>query len=261
MSKLLVANESGSKELIEPLKRLGLPVEAVTHQVLPFGDLAFMGRGEGGSPLYVGIELKKVQELVQSLISKRFQGHQLIGLTQDFDRRYLLIEGDFHHDDKGRAVVFRGVGRPRPLQGAPSAVTLEQEILNIQTRGGCWIRHTTTRRDTLRFIVACYRYWTDKDLDEHKSHLAVYAPDLDKGLFTPPSDFRKALTVMLPGIGISVSGAVERHVGTERPLREQLLRVLGMKESEWAALETFDRHGDGKKLGTSKARKILEALN
>ena len=259
MSKLLVAEESGSKELIAPLQRMGLPAEGVTHAVLPFGDVAFMGRGEGGAPLYIGIELKKVGELAQSLLTKRFQGHQLIGLTKDFDRRYLLVEGDFHHDEQGRCVVFRGAGKPKPLQGAPNAVAFEQELLNITTRGGCIVVPKTTRRDVLRWIQACYRYWSDKDLDQHKSHLAIYAPDLDKGLLTPPSDFRKALTVLLPGIGFTVSKAVEEYVGRDESLRVQLLRTLSMKETEWAGLEVPNR-GGSKKLGANRARTIMETL-
>jgi hypothetical protein len=257
MSKLLVDGATGSHELIAPLQKLGLPAEKA-H--LEFGDVAFLGRGCGGERLYIGIELKKIGELVQSMCStKRLQGHQLLGLVQDFDRRYLLIEGDYHSDTKGNAVVFRGVGQPRPLPGAPSAITLEQEIINIQTRGGVWVRHTTTRKDTLRFLCACYRYWTDKDLDEHKSHLAMYAPDLDKGLLTPPSDFRKALTVILPGIGFAVSATVENYVGKERGLKEQLQRVLNMREEEWAALEVQSRKGQTKKFGASRAKQIMEA--
>lgn len=251
MSKLLVDGATGSAELVAPLRKLGLPAEKA-H--LDFGDLAFVGRGEAGAKLFIGIELKKVAELVQSLNSKRLQGHQLLGLIRDFDRRYLLIEGDYHHDDAGRAVVFRGPGRPRPLQGAHNAIVLEQEILNIQTRGGCWVRHTTTRRDTLRFIQACFRYWTDKDLDEHKSHLAVYAPDLDKGLLTPPSDFRKALVVLLPGIGLKASKEVEDECGGS--FRSLMLKT----ETWWANLSTFDKSGKAKRLGMSRAKAIMEAL-
>lgn len=260
MSKLLVANESGSKELVKPLQDMGLPAHAVTHSVLPFGDVAFMGRGEGGAPLYIGIELKKVGELVTSLRTKRLQGHQLLGLIKDFDRRYLLIEGDFHHDESGRATEFRGKGRPRPMHGAPNAVTFEQEILNIQTRGGCWVRHTTTRRDTLRFILACFRYWTDKDLDEHKSHLAVYAPDLDKGLLTPPSDFRKALQVLLPGVGFAASKHIEDACWDEKRQAGSFRLLMKKPESWWAELELVSGKGKTRKLGASRARAIMEAL-
>jgi len=254
---ILIDGATGSNELVSPLEKMGFIVQK-TH--LEFGDIAFVGRGEGETLLFIGIELKKVGELATSLRTKRFQGHQLLGLCRDFDRRYLLIEGDFHSDDKGRATTFRGKGnRARPMAGVPNAMAFEQEILNIQTRGGCWVRHTTSRRDTLRFIAACYRYWTDKALDEHKSHLAVYAPDLDGALLTPASDFRKALTVTLPGIGLAVSKAVEDFVGPDLALRDQLQRVLLMTEAEWSELAVPNKEGT-KRLGASRAKKIMETF-
>lgn len=224
--KLLVDRATGSIELAEPLSALGLPVE-VMH--LEYGDIAFSGRGEKGAPLYIGIELKKIGELVTSLRTKRFQGHQLLGLTRDFDRRYLLIEGDFHSDTQGRTVVFRGPGRPKPLPGSSNAVTLEQEILNIQTRGGCWVRHTTTRKDTLRFIQACFRYWTDADLDSHKSHLAIYAPDLDRRLMLPIS-LKRQVAAQLPGIGYLRSQKVDAHF-------KSIQDMMNASVEEWLEVE------------------------
>lgn len=256
---LLVDAATGSKELADPLRRAGLPVE-VTH--LDFGDIVFSGRGEYGTPLYIGLELKKIGEFVESLRSKRFQGHQLLGLTRDFDRRYLVLEGDYHHDTKGRAVVFRGTGKPRPLLGVANAVALEQEILNIQTRGGCWVRHTTGRRDTLRFIEAVYRYWTEKNLDEHKSHMAVYAPDLDRGLLTPTSDFRRVLCTLLPGIGLATSKAVEdRCIVAGKP---SLRKMLSLDEQQWAELTTTTKGKRGevktRRLGEARAKQIMGTL-
>lgn len=257
MSKLLLDGAVGSNELEVPLRRLGLPVE-VMH--LEYGDVAFMGRGERGSPLYIGIELKKIGELVTSLRTKRFQGHQLLGLSRDFDRRYLLIEGDFHHDTEGRATVLRSGGKPRALAGAPNAVAFEQEVLNMQTRGGMWVRHVSTRRDTIRFILAAFRYWTDKDLDEHKSHMAVYAPDMDKLLLTPPSDFRRALQVLLPGVGFAASKRIEDECWDERKQAGSFRKLMLKPEAWFAAIETFDKKGKAKKLGASRARAIMEAL-
>lgn len=247
---LLVDRATGSRELAEPLKRMGLPVD-LTH--LDFGDVAFLGRGEKGAPLYVGIELKKIGELVQSLSNHRFQGHQLLGLSSGFDRRYLLIEGDYHHDADGHLIVFRA-GRPRPLHGRTSAVGFEEELINLDTRGGIRLRHTSGRRDTLRVITALYRYWTDKDLDEHKSHLAIYSPDMDPGLLTPPSDFRRALQVLLPGIGFAASRAVEEAAeGSWR-------RLMLWTEKQWSEVAMIDRKGNVKRLGTKRARAIMEVL-
>lgn len=259
---ILIDAATGSNELEAPLLKRGLPVDK-TH--LPFGDIVFSGRGEHGVPLYIGMELKKITELVESFRSKRFQGHQLIGLTKDFDRRYLIIEGDFHSDKTGKATVFRGRGKPRPIPGVVNAVALEQEILNIQTRGGVWVRHTTSRADTLRFIEAVYRYWTDKDLDEHKSHLAVYAPDLDRGLLTPVSDFRRIVTLVLPGCGLTVSKAVEDAclVASPEGPRPSIGRLFGLSERQLAEIVTESRTGKTRKLGEARARQIkatLEAL-
>ena len=256
---ILIDAATGSNELAEPLRRMGLPVE-VTH--LDFGDIVFSGRGEGGAPLYIGIELKKIGEFVESIRSKRFQGHQLLGLTKDFDRRYLLLEGDFTSDIKGRAMVFRGKGKPKPLAGAGNALALEQEIINLGTRGGMWVKETTSRRNTLRFIEAVYRYWTDKDLDEHKSHMAVYAPDLDRGLLVPTSDFRRVLVVLLPGIGLATSRAVEERCTVNG--KPSMRKMLSLAESDWAAIETVSKGKDGaekrRKLGASRARQIMGTL-
>lgn len=252
---MLIDLATGSKELVDPMRSLGVPVDAC-H--LDFGDVAFMGRGEGGAPLYVGIEFKKVGELVGSLITKRFQGHQLLGMTEHFDRRYLLIEGDYHSDAAGRMTTWTGKYKGaswKPTPGAMPALTFDQECINLETRGGLWVKNVTTRQDTLRWLLACYRYWTDKDLDEHKSHLSIYAPDLDKGLLSPPSDFRKLVHIVLPGIGFKTSKMVEDHVGEGKTLRQQMHALLNMTEAEWAEIDT-----GGKRLGSARAKKIMEAL-
>ena len=264
MSKLLIANDTGSKDLIQPLQRMGVPAEQAN---LDFGDIVFMGRGEKGAKLWIGIEMKTITEFAQAMTTKRFQGHQLLGMVDaevGFDRRYLLLEGDWHHNDKGEAITAMGK-RSKRIHGAPNAIAFEQEIINIGTRGGFWVVQRSTRRDVLRFIVACYRYWTDKDLDQHKSHMAMYAPDLDKGLLTPPSDYRKALNILLPNIGFTVSGAVEKFVGEQQTLRVKLARTLAMTEAEWAELETLHynkktRTIDKRQFGSKRAKQILETL-
>ena len=252
---ILIDAATGSNEFEDPLRKLGLPVD-VTH--LDYGDFVFTGRGEGGEKLWIGIEFKKLGEFVGSLRSKRFQGHQLLGLTKDFDRRYLIIEGEFHTDKQGRAATFRGKGKPRPLPGAGNAVNLEQEIINIQTRGGCWVKETTSRRNTLRFIQAVYRYWTGKDLDEHRSHMAVYAPDLDKALLLPMSDFRRMVAVLLPGIGLTASKAVEERCSING--QPSLRKMLSLTEKDWAGITTLSK-GKTRRLGEARAKQIVGFIN
>ena len=89
---ILVDTRAGSNELIEPLLKAGLPVEEAT---LEFGDLAFLGRGEGGKKLTIGIEHKKMGDLVQSMTGGRLAGHQLPGMLGMYDRCWLIAEGDW----------------------------------------------------------------------------------------------------------------------------------------------------------------------
>jgi hypothetical protein len=137
-------------------------------------------------------------------------------------------------------------------------MALEQEMVNIQTRGGCYIKQTTTRKNSLRFLAALYRYWTDKDLDEHKSHLAVYAPDLDRGLLTPTSDFRRVLVVLLPGIGLATSLAVETRCSVNGT--PSLRKMLSLDEKSWAEITTVSKDGKTRRLGESRAKQIMGTL-
>lgn len=258
VAPLLVDSRAGSKELVRPLRDLGLPVDETT---LEFGDLCFVGRGEGGAPLLIGVEHKKLNDLVQSLTTGRLAGHQLPGMLTHYDRPYLCIEGDWSADEHGRTTMWKGKGTRRPVKGAPLAVSLEQRILTLEARGGLRIRNCPTRRDTLRFIVALYRWWTDADLDDHKSHMAIYAPDFDTGMFkNQPSDFRKALTALLPGVSMAVSKAVEEAVAHIPSVRERLREVLTWEVSEWADLLTVSDKGKARRLGESRARDIMGAL-
>ena len=252
MSKLLVDAAVGSNEFEEPLRKLGLPVEK-TH--LDTGDFAFMGRGEKGAPLFIGVEFKKLADLVQSLNTDRLVGHQLLEMTSAFDRRYLIIEGDYHCNAKGEVVVFRGKGAPTRLPGAPPFVVLEQRLFNLQTRAGLIVRHTTSRSNTLRVVTAWYRYWTDKDLDEHKSHLALYAPDIDGELFAGRNDFRTAVKVLCPGIGDKGTKTVDHAVnGSMADLCKLTIEELAQLDMP------SGKAGATKKLGRKRATQTWYAL-
>lgn len=236
---ILVDPRAGSNELVAPLAEAGLPVEETT---LEFGDLAFMGRGEAGAQVFIGIEHKKLPDLVQSLTSDRLL-FQLTG-TPDrpggmlgmYDRSYLIAEGEWDTDSGGKVIVptpFRG--RTAPLKGAPMGMVLEQRVLTLDIRGGLRARWTRNQKETIRYVSALYRFWTDRDLDEHRSHLAVHAPDFDRALVVPMSDVRR-FAAMLPGIGYHKSSVVEKHF-------DSIEEMATAPEAKWREID-----GIGKKL-------------
>lgn len=238
---IYVDGRAGSHDLVAPLRKVGLPVEETTLQ---FGDLFFVGRGEEGAPLAVAIEHKKLPDLVQSLNTDRLAGHQLTGLQQHFDRSYLIIEGEWDHDIEGRVIVPRKgfKSHMQPLKGAPFAAVLEQRVINLATRGGVTVRWTRSQKETVRFVAALYRYWSDRDLDEHSSHLAIYAPDLDRSLLTPVS-LKRRLASQLPGIGYVRSQAVDEHFPS-------IWAMVNASAEEWTTIEG---------VGKTTAEKVVAA--
>src|SRR6266446_2939294 len=118
---IFVDYRQGSHELVAPLQALGLPVEETT---LEFGDVAFEGRGEGGKPVSIGIEFKKLGELVQALRTQRLQGYQLKGMRKAFDYSYLFVEGELLYGDAGGLLRRKGKRALVPLPGQMSVSEL-----------------------------------------------------------------------------------------------------------------------------------------
>lgn len=235
---MLVDERIGSKELLPALKRFGVPVD-LAH--LDYGDFCFEGRGEKGTTLSIGVERKTTKDLVGSFRSGRFQGHQLAGLLQSYDRAWLLIEGIWRHDDQGRLCRPIGNGRWAPISTGLRPVMardLIKQVLTVSLRGGLHVWQTGTERDTVMFLSALYHFWSDKDLDEHKSHLAFHQTDIDKGMMAmiagsgvPPAVL---IAKELPGIGMKKAWKVAKHFGTPEQMAVASVH-------EWTTIEGIGR--------------------
>ena len=199
---ILLDSRAGSHELKVLLEKLGLPVEETT---LEYGDLLFEGRGVANKPLTVAIEYKKLSDLVGSMRTGRLQGHQALGM-QSYDVRWLLIEGELFYDKRGKLLRRMGSRRFLPLHGGMTISELFKRLFVLQLQLGLQWYLAPHRRDALKFIEALYRTWTDKSLDEHRSHIAVYDPPT----LIPLSDERK-LYMRLPHIGVKTSRLIEKR--------------------------------------------------
>lgn len=246
---ILVDYRAGSHELVAPLQQAGLPVEETT---LPAGDVAFVGRGEKGKEVLIGVEYKKLSELVTSLRDERLQGHQLPKMDEaGYDHAWLLIEGELLYDATGK--LQRRVKWPKrgfkPLPGGMTVGELLKRVTVLHLCGGLNPWWTQDRRQTVTWLEILYRTWTDKALDQHKSHLGIYhAPTL-----TPVSPERRTL-MTLPGIGQRASGAVLERFGS-------LHRALLARPEDWAEIETQDDKGNTRRLGMKLAVKVYEFIH
>lgn len=242
---LLVDRRVGSNDLVAPLRKAGFPAEL---DDLEFADVAFAGKGTKGSDVILGIELKKLNDLVGSLRSGRLAGHQLPGLRAQYDHAWLVVEGLWKVDERGRVVTFKGQSRGwSELPGKMSAGELEKQVLTLELCGGLHVRYTNSRADTVRFIGTLYRWWTDQSLDHHTSHLAVHT----QPTLIPISEHRAAFT-RLPGIGIRSSRAVADH------FHNSLRLATRAPVSEWANIRVVDEStGKSRRLGESVAQRIV----
>lgn len=244
---LLVDYRAGSKELVTPLQAKGLEVVETT---LDFGDIAFEGRGEGGQPVQVGVEFKKLPELIGAMRDGRLEGHQLLGMrggpTPLYDFAYLFIEGVLLYDTNGVMLekrFRRGRAVLEPMRGGMPAFEFKKRLQTLHLRGGLNHEWAATREETLDNLEVLYRTWTDKDLDGHTSHLAIYnAPTL-----VPVSQFRRTINT-LPGLALARSSAAQQRFGSLR-------RAFNAPADEWASVET-----DGRKLGRTTAGHIVTAI-
>jgi ERCC4-type nuclease len=244
---IFVDRRIGSEDLLLPLQKRGLPA---TFTELKAGDIAFEGKGAENTTLDIGIELKRLDsgDLLQSLRSGRLAGEQLpklLGASGAYSHAWLVVEGQWRTDDSGHVVVYQGPKRGwKPLRGRLTAAELTKSLLTLEVCGGLHVRYTNSRTDTLQFIDMLYRWFTDKAIDKHTSHLAVH----DTATFMPTSDFRR--TVMaFPGIGLRVSADVEKC------FKGSLIRAINAPASLWAEI------GSTKRLGIKTAEKIVRFLN
>ena len=231
---LLVDDRAGSHELVKPLRKLGLPVEETR---LESADVMFEGRGEGGRPVLVGIEYKKLGELVQALRTERLQGHQLLKMQAAYDFNYLLIEGEVLYGPSGILVQPSGYrrGQTRPIPGKMGVAELLKRLHVLHLRGGLISLWATTKEESYQHISALYRVWTDCALDEYKSHIAIYRPPA----LAPISQFR-TFVQSLDGISFGTSKAIEAH------FNGSIKAAVNASWEEWLKID-----GIGTKLATS----------
>jgi len=234
----------GSHELVAPLQRMGLPVEETT---LESGDLMWEGRGHGGASVLVGVEHKTVPELVGALRSNRLCGHQLLKMRGAeaptdpplYPFAYLMIEGEVLFDSHGQ--MLRRSGRQlKAMPGKMSRGEWGERLRTLHHCGGLTPIFTRTKQDTLWEIEGLYRWWTRTDLDQHKSHIAVYNPPS----LVPISEFRGFIQ-RINGISFVTSKAIEAH------FKGSIREAINASTETWSAID-----GIGKK----RAAQIVKTL-
>ena len=243
---LTVDYREGSKALIDPLRAMGLPVEEGEID----SDIEFVGRGNKGVPVNVGIEYKQLRECVGSLRTERLQGLQLPRMNDGYDFKYLLLEGELLWNPKSGALLRRaGKKNFKPMPGSMTVGELLKRLNVMHLRSGLNWHRTMNQRETLKYVETLYRVWTDMDLDQHTSHVGVYNPPTPR----PVSKFRQAV-MRWPGVGYRTSLAIEERFGGS------VRRASGGTVEEYAGLTTVDDKGKSRRFGEPAAQTLVNFL-
>lgn len=234
-------NRIGSGDLTTYFSRWKVP-----HKLcrLDYGDAAFQGKGKD-SPLYIGVEIKKVRDALNCMTDGRFAGHQLPGLIQKFDKVWLVVEGQYSANSEGMLTEWRGrVQKPISLGSRQFMYReLSNWLTTMETCGGVKVRRTGSRQETAQFIKCLYYWWTVKEFSEHRSHLAMHDDAPDAAILFKPTVLRR-IAAQLPGIGWQKSGAIAKHF-------DNAFDMMCATEKDWLKIP-----GIGKEL----VRKIRVAL-
>jgi hypothetical protein len=221
---LQVDTRTGSAPYIEPLRAAGLPVEPA---VLDAGDVAILGRGLGGAPTRIGVEIKQWDDVLMCVRSGRF-ADQLRRMRDLYEVRWLLIEGRIQAHDG--LLAIRRSDRWYYPPGRVSYQEATSWLLTMCGVGGALLWRTESQSESVDWLRSLYWWWVSKDMDEHHAHLDFYQPPVQGlGAWEEPSPVQ-LVARNLPGIGPTRLRAVDATF----PSVEEMVNA---PESEWCAVE------------------------
>ena len=239
-----VDDRVGSSELI-PL----LPPGYAKLDRLDYGDVMWFGHGPDSCLVPVGLEIKRVHDLLTSMTDGRLAGHQLPGLQNQYSFVYLVIQGLWGVDaETGLITQPQGHHKWVPISHGSRRFMYTEVygFLNTLTvQEGVVLLRTASFPDTALVVRALVRWWQRKPWDGHLSSKPRHvkgAPQGKAALLKPPLVRRVAAE--LPGIGWGKAAKVAAHFPS-------VLDMVLAREADWVSIP-----GVGKKLASWAVRSL-----
>jgi ERCC4-type nuclease len=238
---ITIDNRIGSKDLLKYF-----PKGEAKLGRLQYADASFLGKNSQGISS-VGVERKKLEDLLSSMQTGRLAGSQLIGLTNTYDVVYLIIEGVWRVGGDGVLEKLKGRKRKawKPVvlgQRRYMARELDSFLNTLQLKAGVLIRESGTARHTAMIIRNLYKWWQK---DDHISHLAIHKNrfrDSTVQLTRPPLVRRVAAE--LDGVGWKRSLAVAKKFTS-------VARLAEASEKDWMGI---------KGIGKTIAKRVVKEI-
>lgn len=278
---ILDDRESDLPFLSPALTRLGVPNSTLR---LEFGDACFSGNGinSSGDPatVTIGIERKRLPDLIKSMQDRRLSGHQLRGMARTYDHLYLFIEGMWRAGDHGAIEIQQGrdangrvkwepyyTRRGYRYPGSGHAISFRQVmnyLTSLELLGGVKLRFSSTQEQTANLYASLYYWFTEKDWDDHGSCNEIYA----KGQGTRrdlPGPSRLLGTSAKPAFARLVAMQIPHIDGRERDVIRHFKSARAMAEAsleDWVEMPWVTKKtGKLRRLGPVAGKAAFEAWN
>lgn len=240
----------GSGELKRLFVPYGIQVESTR---LEFGDCCFLGHCERGEST-IGVERKRLKDLISSMRDRRLSGHQLGGLLELYEHVFLIVEGMYKQGENGEVVEYRGNGRVggwKPVYVGSQPILyreIDNYLTTLELKAGVHVKRTARDTETVHAIVDLYRWFNDKTWDKHVAHDQIYAP------FNPNNGKRavfrqrkirlvEKMAAQLPGVDRKAREVAEKFKTVEN--------MVQAGEREWMKI---------KGIGKIMARRLCQAM-
>ena len=233
---MLVDPRAGSGQFLKPLQRLDVPAESCR---LDAGDVMFAGQGPS-APVVVGVEIKRLQEVPETIRTGRFASQQLHALLDACQSPWLLVYGRGRRDSDGMLSIRdegRG-GRWFPAMPATRADTVESWLVSMAATTAVRVVRAESFDAAAHWLAGFWRWW-QRPWSSHTAAKQLYrsAPRASNMLAElwstrqDPQTLPRRLAKELPGVGWERSAAVAAHFGDAA----SLIRAMAAPDpAEWA---------------------------
>jgi ERCC4-type nuclease len=234
---------------------------------LPSGDIMIIGKGPNNSPLSIGIEYKKVGDLLDSLHSKRFQGFQHPNMCQDYQICFLLVAGRVREHNGMLQYTNGSTTKWHDADfGGNFSYTYDAYLKFISGPG--FIQHfnllsVETVADAARQVCALYEVY-NKSWSKHQSFrctqsVALREAKFDDNQLTPLVHITKAhqkwirFISSIPGVDFEIASALcEKFSNIDQICKASIDDISSVLVSKKAGRELT--------IGPNRAGNILEFL-
>mgnify|MGYP001559378615 CR=1 FL=1 len=253
---VLVDARVGSRELLQGLRGLGIDAELGGNLS---ADFQFSGCGPApASTVLIGIERKTIQDLLNSIRTRRFEGQQLSPMLDCYDCCYLVVEGAWR---RGKGTGLIEIPRGRGEWGAPRGsfhyAEVSHFLIRLEEFAGVRVRRTYDEDETCAAIADLYTEWAAPYEERLRKLQRIYAPPPDFPIRKDGKRVRAFAVQQAPSLAAKwiaqLPGVDSRAVELAERFRSAR-DVANADVEDWLSIK-------GLRVGRKSAEKIVEAVN